>query len=76
MKTAIRQMREKRIVPNWLTLREAAQRLALTPDALRRQLERRAKRAPDGGTESIIDGVRGRKFGTQWRVTFGARWTE
>lgn len=60
----------------WFTLTEAAERLSMSVDALRRQIERRAKRAPDGGTEANIDSVRARKFGRLWRVSFGQRWVE
>jgi hypothetical protein len=60
----------------WYTLTDAAQLLALSPDALRKQIERRAQRAPDGGTEATIDNVRARKFGQLWRVSLGERWTE
>jgi hypothetical protein len=36
--------------------------LGVSPGALRKALERRAIRAPDGGTEANVDGVRGRVF--------------
>ena len=58
----------------WCTLLEAADRLAMSPDALRRQLERHAIRVKDGGTEAHIDGVRARKFANRWRVSFGESW--
>ena len=60
----------------WYPLRDAAQMLSLSPDALRKQLERNVRRAPDGGTEAHIDGVRARKFANRWRVSFGRAWTE
>jgi hypothetical protein len=66
----------QRTLPQLYTLAEAAARLAKKPDALRKQFGRHSRRAPDGGTEAIIDGVRARKYGKQWRVTFGERWTE
>ena len=59
----------------WYALRDAAAILGLSPDGLRKQLERRAQRAPDGGTEAVIDGVRARKFSNRWRVSFGAAWS-
>ncbi len=59
----------------WYTLRDAARILCVTPAALRKQFERHVRRAPDGGTEAIIDGVRGRKFANRWRVCFGKPWT-
>jgi hypothetical protein len=60
----------------WLTVRDAGALLSVTPGALRRSLERRAVRAPDGGTEADIDGVRGRKFGRLWRVMLTSRWMD
>jgi hypothetical protein len=47
----------------------------MSPEALRRSIECHAVRAPDGGIESNIDGVRARKFGRLWRVQFSARWS-
>jgi hypothetical protein len=58
----------------WHTLSDAAEQLSVSPAALRRQLERRAIRAKDGGTEAHIDGVRARKFANRWRVSFGESW--
>jgi len=58
----------------WLTVRDAAAALSMRPEALRRALERRARRAPDGGTEADIDGVRGRKFARHWRVRLAGPW--
>jgi hypothetical protein len=60
----------------WYPLRDAAQILAVTPAALRKQLERRTQRAADGGVEAHLDGVRARKFANRWRVSFGKSWTE
>lgn len=65
---------KNRAVLHWHTLIDAADRLSLSPDALRRQLERHAIRAKDGGTEAHIDGVRARKFANRWRVSFGEPW--
>jgi hypothetical protein len=62
--------------PRWTSIAAAAAVLGLTPEALRKQLERRAVRAPDGGIEADLDGVRARKLGRTWRVTLGIRWTE
>lgn len=61
-------------VARWYALREAAHVLGLSPAALRKLLERRAKRARDGGTEASVDGVRARKFANRWRVSFGEAW--
>lgn len=57
------QPQRKQAPLRWYTLNDAAERLALSVDALRRQFERRARRAPDGGVEANIDSVRARKFG-------------
>jgi hypothetical protein len=61
--------------PTWTNVATAARHLSMTPSALRRALERRAVRAPDGGTESTLDGVHARKLGRVWRVTLSPRWT-
>lgn len=58
----------------WVAIQTAAEYLDMSPDALRRALERRAVCAPDGGVEANIDGVRARKFGRTWRVAFSERW--
>ena len=60
----------------WYPLRDAASFLAVTPAALRKQLERHARRAKDGGTEALINGVRARKFANRWRVSFDETWTQ
>lgn len=60
----------------WYALRDAAQILAISPGALRKLLERRARRAADGGVEASLDGVRARKFTNRWRVSFGKPWVE
>lgn len=58
----------------WLSIASAAAVLDLTPDALRRAIERRAVRALDGGTIAEWDGVRARKLGRLWRVLLGPSW--
>jgi hypothetical protein len=58
----------------WLSVKTAAEYLDMSPDALRRSIERHAVRAPDGGIEANIDGVHARKFGRAWRVAFSDRW--
>jgi hypothetical protein len=63
-------------VRRWYALRDAASMLSVTPAALRKQMERKAQRAPDGVTEARLDGVRGRKFAGRWRVSFDRSWTE
>ena len=60
----------------WYALRDAAVLLAMTPAALRKQLERHARPAGDGGTEATVDGVRARKFANRWRVSFDETWTQ
>ena len=60
----------------WLPLRAAATILSVTPDALRKQFERRAQKAPDGVVEARIDGVHARKFGGRWRVALGPQWSQ
>jgi hypothetical protein len=62
--------------PRWLTLGDAATRLAMSPDTLRKQVERNVRKAPDGVVEASIDGIRARKFQGRWRVALGTRWTE
>ena len=58
----------------WHALRAAAAILDVSPEALRKQFERKAQRAADGGTEAHLDGVRARKFANRWRVSFGDAW--
>jgi hypothetical protein len=58
----------------WYTLRDAAAILGVSPDALRKQLERHVTRAKDGGVEARIDGIRARKFANRWRVSFSDAW--
>ena len=60
----------------WYPLRDAAVILAVSPEALRRKFERRVQRATDGVLEARVDGIRARKFGNHWRVSFGKAWTE
>ena len=62
--------------PRWLVVEEAAVFLSLSPDALRKSLERAAVRVADGGIEAHLDGVRGRKLGRRWRVQMSAAWSE
>jgi hypothetical protein len=46
----------------------------MRPGALRRTLERRARRATDGVIEAAFDGIRARKFAGRWRVHLGPGW--
>ena len=64
----------KTATTQWLTVRAAAERLSVTPSALRRSLEHQARRASDGGVEADIDGVKVRKFGRLWRVRLSESW--
>lgn len=69
-----RQAATGRRPPRWYALREAAEMLSVSPEALRKQFERKARLAADGGTEANVDGVRARKFANRWRVFFGPAW--
>ena len=60
----------------WFSVQAAADILGLTAAALRKSLDRRAIRAPDGGIEADLDGVRGRKLGRLWRVSLSAAWSQ
>jgi hypothetical protein len=57
----------------WLTVRAAAAILSVSPDALRRKIERAVYKGKTG-VEAQIDGVRARKFAGQWRVHFEEGW--
>jgi hypothetical protein len=59
----------------WCSLAVAAEALGMTPGALRKILERNARPGPDGATEAQVSGVRARKLGRLWRVSFSAAWT-
>lgn len=59
----------------WISLPAAADVLGLSSDALRKTLDRRARKVADGGVEAEIDGVRARKLGRLWRVSLGPAWT-
>jgi hypothetical protein len=48
--------------------------LSVSPEALRKQFERKVRLAPDGGMEAEVDGVRARKFANRWRVCFSPAW--
>jgi hypothetical protein len=58
----------------WYALRQAAEILSVSPEALRKQFERKARCTADGGVEADVDGVRARKFANRWRVCFGGAW--
>lgn len=60
--------------PRWVTTRLAAKHLDMTEDALRRTLERHARRGEDGVVFAEIDGVLGRRFGRRWRIAFSSAW--
>lgn len=59
----------------WVSVAVAASYLGLSPDRLRKTLERYAQRV-DGSITSTVDGVTARKFGRLWRVRFSTSWTE
>jgi hypothetical protein len=67
-------MTRRTTLARWYALRDAAHALGLSPGALRKLLERRAKRSRDGATEATVDGVKARKFANRWRVSFGEAW--
>lgn len=58
----------------WVSVATAAAFLDLSPDRLRKTLERHARKV-DGSIESSVDGVIARKFGRLWRVRFSTSWT-
>jgi hypothetical protein len=60
----------------WTSIQSAADVLGMTSAALRKMLERNARRAEDGVTEALVSGVRARKLGRHWRVTLSAAWSE
>lgn len=62
------------VAVRWISLPSAADVLGLTADALRKTLDRRARKVADGGVEAEIDGVRARKLGRLWRVALGPAW--
>jgi hypothetical protein len=66
--------RKSSVPLQWYALREAASILSVSPEALRKHFERKARRAADGGTEAHVDGVRARKFANRWRVSFDEAW--
>lgn len=59
----------------WVNVNAAADLLGFGVVSFRRLLERHARRAPDGGIEAVLDGVRARKIGRTWRVQLSSRWT-
>lgn len=59
---------------SWVSLSVAASLLGFSTEALRKQLDRRAKRVPDGGIEAELDSIRARKLGRLWRVQLSAAW--
>ena len=58
----------------WLTVATASARLDMRPGALRRALERRARRGVEGATEANFDGIYAKKLGRIWRVRFSDDW--
>lgn len=55
----------------WISIRAAADLLSMTEGALRKALERRAERRGDT-TVADLNGIRGRKMGSRWRVSLAA----
>ncbi len=58
---------------SWVSVEVAAQTLGTSSEALRKKLDRNSAVAPDGVVEASIDGVRARKSGRLWRVSFSSR---
>ncbi|MFS8065415.1 MAG: hypothetical protein ACMG6S_03490 [Byssovorax sp.] len=59
---------------SWMTVDQAAVFLHLPCVTLRRALERNARKLPEGGITSSIDGIAARKLGRLWRVWLDAGW--
>ena len=57
-----------------MTVDQAATFLQLPCVTLRRSLERNARKLPDGGIASHVDGISARKIGRLWRVWLDAGW--
>ncbi len=60
--------------PTWMTVREAAEVLAMSIDALHMALARRARRNADGSVAAEWDGISARKIGRRWRIALSSRW--
>jgi hypothetical protein len=63
-------------LPRWMSLPCAAEVLGMTPGALRKILERHARRGQDGVTEAQVSGVWARKLGRIWRVSLSSAWSD
>ena len=59
---------------SWMTVDQAAAFLQLPCVTLRRSLERNARKLPEGGIASHVDGIAARKVGRLWRVWLDAGW--
>jgi hypothetical protein len=66
-----RELRALQRPPSWVCTEAAARCLGMSAPALRKALDRRATRAPDGGIVAEMDGVMARKLGRLWRVFLG-----
>jgi len=58
----------------WFTTRHAARHLDMSEDALRRMLERNARRGEDGAVVAEFDGLRARMLRRRWRIAFSDAW--
>ncbi|HEX2878865.1 MAG TPA: hypothetical protein VHO25_04945 [Polyangiaceae bacterium] len=56
--------------PSYLTVETAAQRLSTTPNALRARLRRCQRREGASVIADLGGGLRGIKFGRNWRLIF------
>ena len=59
----------------WMTVDQASVFLQLPCVTLRRTLERNARKLPEGGIASHVDGISARKIGRLWRVWLDSGWT-
>lgn len=65
---------DKVVARAWVSIEVAANVLGITPDALRKSIDRRARKMSDGGIEAHVDGLRARKFGRRWKVQRDGVW--
>jgi hypothetical protein len=59
----------------WVTVETAAMSLDTTPDALRKRLNRAARRDRHG-VRADLNGIEGRQIGGSWRIRFSGAWRD
>ncbi len=59
----------------WISLASAAEILGEPEESLRKKLARASRRGSDGVTEAMVDGVRARKLGRNWKIHLSPGWT-